>query len=132
MNEGHYLTVFSDACDQMLNWAGLDADCVAEGFSVFTVETHIRHLGEVDIGDRIRVTSRVIEGGGKKLHIWQELWVGARLCATGEQLLLHMDLGARRSAPPRADVGAWFARASAAQAALPLPEGLGRFVGQRP
>ncbi|MEM7724269.1 MAG: carnitine 3-dehydrogenase [Pseudomonadota bacterium] len=132
MNEAFYLTAFSNACDQLLLWAGMDDACVAEGNSIFTVETHIRHLDEVNIGDRIHVTTRVIEGGGKKLHIWQELFVGDRLCATGEQLLLHMDLSTRRSAPPRADVGDWLARAKAAHAVLPPPDGLGRAVAQRP
>ena len=131
MNESHYLTAFSNACDQMLLWAGMDATCVAQGHSVFTVETHIRHLDEVQIGDRITVRTRVLEGGAKKLHLWQELSVGDRLCATAEQMLLHVDLSTRRTALPRADVGAWFARAAAAHAPLPAPEGLGRFVGQR-
>jgi acyl-CoA thioesterase FadM/lysophospholipase L1-like esterase len=131
MNEAHYLRAFSDATDQMLEWAGMDAECVAAGHSVFTVETHIRHLGEVDIGDLIEVRTRVLEGGGKKLHVWHELFVAGALCATGEQLLLHMDLGTRRSAEPRADVGAWLDRACAAHRDLPVPEGVGRFVGQR-
>ncbi|MBF9045467.1 hypothetical protein HKCCE4037_19180 [Rhodobacterales bacterium HKCCE4037] len=131
MNEAYYLRAFSDAVDQMLDWAGMDADCVAEGHSIFTVETHIRHLGEVDIGDRIEVRTRVLEGGGKKLHVWQELSVDGRLCATGEQLLLHIDLGTRRTALPREDVGAWLSKACAAHAGMAMPEGLGRFVGQR-
>ncbi len=131
MNEAHYLTAFSNACDQMLLWAGMDDACVAEGNSVFTVETHIRHLDEVNIGDAIQVRTRVLEGGGKKLHIWHELTVGDRLCATGEQLLLHVDLSTRRSALPRADVGDWFGRAAAAHRDLPMPVGMGRFVGQK-
>jgi len=115
----------------MLLWAGMDQECVDQGHSVFTVETHIRHLDEVNIGDQIKVTTRVLDGGGKKLHLWHEMHVGARLCATGEQLLLHVDLGTRRSALPRADVGAWFERAKAAQGGLALPDGLGRAVGQK-
>lgn len=131
MNEAQYLTAFSNACDRLLAWAGMDAACIAEGHSVFTVETHIRHLDEVRIGDRISVSIRVLEGGGRKLHIWQELRVGDRLCATGEQLLLHVDLATRRSAPPRADVALWLTRAARAHAGLPPPEGLGRHVGQK-
>ncbi|MEX3014610.1 thioesterase family protein [Gymnodinialimonas hymeniacidonis] len=131
MNEAHYLRAFSDATDQMLDWARMDAACVAAGHSVFTVETHIRHLGEVDIGDRIEVRTRVLEGGGKKLHVWHEMCVGDQLCATGEQLLLHMDMATRRSALPREDVGDWLGAAYAAHAGLPAPDGLGRFVGQR-
>ncbi len=128
MNEAHYLTAFSNAADRLLLWAGMDADCVAEGHSVFTVETHIRHLGEVDIGDRIKVTTRVLDGAGKRLHIWHEMWNGQVLAATGEQLLLHVDLNTRRPAPPRADVGAVLSAAAEAHRALPMPKGVGRHV----
>ena len=44
MNEARYLTAFSDGTDRLLLWAGMDAACIAAGHSVFTVETHIRHL----------------------------------------------------------------------------------------
>lgn len=131
MNEAYYLRAFSDAADQMLEWAGMDAACVNSGASIFTVETHIRHLGEVNIGDVIRVTTRVIEGGGKKLVLWHELRVGDALCATAEQLLLHMDLRTRKTAPPPESVAMWLGQAKAAHADLPLPEGIGRHVGQR-
>ncbi|WP_227284815.1 MULTISPECIES: thioesterase family protein [Paracoccaceae] len=129
MNEAHYLTAFSHATDRLLLWAGMDADCVAQGHSVFTVETHIRHLGEVDIGTRIVVTTRVIDGGGKRLHVWHEMRSRGALVATGEQMLLHVDLATRRPAAPRADVGAVLARATQAHAGLPAPEGMGRAVG---
>lgn len=129
MNEARYLTAFSDATDRLLLWAGMDADCIASGHSVFTVETHICHLSEVDIGDFIEVRTRVVAGGGKRLHLWHELSRGDALAATAEQLLLHIDLTTRRVGPPRADIGAWLEAAQAAQADRPLPGGFGRFVG---
>lgn len=132
MNEARFVTAFSKAADRLLLWAGMDAAAIAAGHSVFTVETHVRYLSEVQIGDRIRVTTRVLEGGGRKFHIWHELWVAETLCATGEQLLLHVDLTTRRSALPPPAMADWLARAAMAHAALPLPEGLGRHVGQRP
>lgn len=131
MNEAFYLTALTEATDQMLDWAGLDAECVAQGHSIFTVETHIRHLAEINIGDRLIATIQVVEGGGKKLHLWTELSVDGTLCATGEQFFLHMDLNERRVADPRADVAEWFTAAKAAHADLPRPEGFGRFVAQR-
>lgn len=131
MNEAHYLTAFSHAADQMLAWSGMEAAQTSEGASVFTVETHIRHLAEVQIGDEIRVTTRVVQGGGKKLHLWHEMWVNDTLCATGEQLLLHMSLRTRTTqAPPKA-MADWLSRAQAAHAPLPLPEGFQRYVAQR-
>lgn len=132
MNEAHFVTAFSRAADRLLLWAGMDAAAIAAGQSVFTVETHVRYLSEVQIGDRIRVTTRVLQGGGRKFHIWHELFVGDTLCATGEQLLLHVDLSTRRSTEPRPAMARWLSRAAAAHAGLPLPEGLGRHVAQRP
>lgn len=129
MNEARYLTAFSDATDRLLLWAGMDAACIAEGHSVFTVETHIRHLGEVDIRDRIEVRSQVLEAAGKRLHLWHELIRGGDCAATGEQLLLHVDLRIRRPALPRADVGEWLAKVAQSHADLPAPDGLGRWVG---
>jgi acyl-CoA thioesterase FadM/lysophospholipase L1-like esterase len=132
MNEAHFVTACSKAADRLLLWAGMDAAAIAAGQSVFTVETHIRYLSEVQIGDRLRVTTRVLQGGGRKFHIWHELFVGDTLCATGEQLLLHVDLSTRRSTLPPPAMAQWLTRAAAAHATLPLPEGLGRHVGQRP
>lgn len=131
MNEAHYLTAFSSASDQMLAWAGMEEAKRTGAASVFTVETHIRHLAEVQIGDAIRVTTRVVEGGGKKLHLWQEMWVGDVLCATGEQLFLHMNLSHRKVEQPPAQMADWLARAAAAHAHLPLPDGFQRHVAQR-
>jgi carnitine 3-dehydrogenase len=131
MNEARYLTAFSAAADRLLLWAGMDAACIAAGQSVFTVETHIRYLAEVHIGDRIRVTTRVLQGGGRKFHIWHAMSVGDILCATGEQLLLHVDLTTRRSTLPPPAMARWLSRAAASHAARPLPEGMGRHVGQR-
>ena len=130
MNETHYLTAFSNATDRLLLWAGMDAECIAAGQSVFSVETHLRHLGEVDIGDQITVTTRVLDGGGKRLHLWHEMRRGADLVATGEQMLLHVDLATRRPAAPPEEVGQFLATASGAHADLPPPDGLGRAVGQ--
>ncbi len=131
MNEAFYLTAFTEATDQVLDWAGMDAECVGQGFSIFTVETHIRHLAEVNIGDRLTATTQVIEGGGKKLHTWTELFVDGTLRATAEQFLLHMDLNARATALPRGDVADWLGALKAAHAGLPMPDGFGRHVAQR-
>lgn len=131
MNEAYYLRAFSDAADQMLAWAGMAEERDRVGASVFTVETHIRHLAEVNIGDTVQVTTRVMQGGTKKLHLWQEMWVGDVLCATGEQLLLHMSLQTRATSNPPKRMADWLGAAQAAHAHLPLPEGFQRHVAQR-
>jgi len=131
MNEARYLQAFSNACDRLLEWAGMDAACIAAGHSIFTVETHIQHLGEVDIGETIHVTTRVLQGGGKKFHIWQEMWKGPEKVATCEQMLLHVDLTTRRSALPPEGVAQALAQMARDHGALPQPEGLGRAIGTK-
>ncbi len=138
VNESHYLELFAQATDRTMELIGAGADYVAAGKSYFTVESHLRHLDEVRGGERIRVTTQLLAGGrlpagdGRKLHLFHRLERGAgRLAATGEHLLLHVDLKTRRSCPPDARVAARLERLLARHAALPRPEGAGRFVAQR-
>ena len=131
VNESHYLEVFAQATDRTMELIGAGPDYVAAGRSYFTVESHLRHLDEVRGGDRIRVTTQLLGGAGKKLHLFHRLEKSAgELAATGEHLLLHVDLETRRSCPPQPAVGARLARLLSRHAELPHPEGAGRSVGQ--
>ena len=130
MNEAHYLELFAQASDRLMELVGADADYIAGGRSYFTVETHLRHLDEVRAGESIRVTTRILAGKGSKLHLFHRLENGGKLAATGEHLLLHVNLQTRRSCPPEPEVAAPLARLGARHAGLPYPEGAGRSVGQ--
>ena len=68
-------------------------------------------------------------GAGKKMHLWHEMFSGERLLATGEHMLLHVDLKTRRSAPPAPHIEANLVKLAEAHAVLAAPEGLGRAVG---
>ena len=130
MNEAHYLELFAQASDRLMELVGADADYIAGGRSYFTVETHLRHLDEVRAGESIRVTTQILAGKGSKLHLFHRLENGGKLAATGEHLLLHVNLQTRRSCPPEPEVAAQLARLGARHAGLPSPEGAGRSVGQ--
>ncbi|WP_375173401.1 carnitine 3-dehydrogenase [Pseudooceanicola sp.] len=132
MTEARYLHVFGDATDRMMILVGCDRDYVAEGQSFFTVETHIRHIDEVRAGARLTVETRVLEGQGKKMHLWHELYSGDRLLATAEHMLLHVDLESRRSSPLTPLLAERLAILAKGHAALPRPVGLARAVGDRP
>ena len=129
MNEARYLQAFCDATDRFMEVIGCDADYIAAGGSYFTAETHIRHLGEVHAGDPVRILTRVLGGGGKKMHLWHEMYVRDALVATGEHFLLHVDLETRRPVAAAAHVDAALRRFTEAQAGLAAPEGVGRAVG---
>jgi len=132
MNEAHYLEAGAKATDQFMVMIGADADYIASGLSYFTAESHVRYLNETHEGARLQVETQVINGEGKKLYLFHNLLSGGGLVATVETLLLHVDLDTRRSCPPAPKVAEALVRIAAAHAVLPKPEGLGRFVGQRP
>jgi len=129
MNEARYLQAFGDATDRFMEMIGCDAAYIATGGSYFTAETHIRHLDEALAGDTIEITTRVLSGAGKKMHLWHEMRSGERLLATGEHFLLHVSLESRKPSPPSAEIEAALSRFATAQANLPRPHGAGRGVG---
>ena len=130
MNEARYLQALADATDAFLRLIGVDAEYLASGGSYFTVETHIRHLGEARAGDPIATDTQLIEGRGKRLRLFHRLTSGERLLATGEHMLIHVSLTTRAASDPGPAVAARIAEIAAAHARLPAPEGLGRAVGQ--
>ena len=130
MNEAHYLEAASLATDRFMQMIGADADYVAGGRSYFTVENHIRYLDEIHAGDRLTITTQVLSGQGKRLHLFHRLWRGDdTLAATVETMLIHTDLSTRRSSEPDSAVSdrlsAWVASHAGRDA-----DGAGRFVGQ--
>lgn len=132
MNETHYLEASSLATDRFMQMIGADADYIASGRSYFTVESHVCHLNEVHAGDRLTVTTQVLAGAGKRLHLFNRIWRNGVLAATVETMLLHTDLSTRRTSDPDPAVAAHLSEWVARHAAMPAPKGAGRSVGQRP
>ncbi|MEM1342110.1 MAG: carnitine 3-dehydrogenase, partial [Pseudomonadota bacterium] len=133
MNETHYLELGSYASDRFMALIGADEAYIAGGLSYFTAESHVRYLGEVNAGERIWATTQVLEAEGKKLHLFHQIWRGeGDLAAQVETILLHVDLSTRKSCPPAEQVALALAQYADAHRHLPRPEGVGRFVGQRP
>jgi carnitine 3-dehydrogenase len=131
MNEAHYLEAGAQATDRFMELVGADAAYIASGKSYFTVENHLRYLAEVMAGDRLTVTTQVMGGGGKKLHLFHRIARGdGTLAATMESMLLHTDLITRRSSLPEPSVEAAIVRFVAEHSTLTRPEGAGRAVGQ--
>lgn len=133
MNEAKYLQAFCDATDAFMRVIGADGDYIASGLSYFTVETHIRHLDEANAGDPILIDTQVLEGRGKKMHLWHEMrHADGRVLATGEHMLLHVSLETRSTCQPGPQVLAKLEEIAGLHANLPRPDGAGRAVGQRP
>lgn len=129
MNEAKYLQAFGDATDKMMQVVGCDAEYIATGGSYFTVETHIRHLDEVHAGARIHITTQVLEGKGKKMHLFHHMYEGERLLASGEHMLIHVSLETRSACIPAPSVAARLEALATAHEGLPRPDGAGAAVG---
>lgn len=130
MNEAHYVEVSSLASDRFMELVGADANYIAHGGSYFTVETHVCYLHEISAGDHVRVTTQLIKGEGKKLHLFHRLIndEGA-VAATIETMLLHVDLKTRRTSEPGGVVATNLVEMAKRHASLPKPDQLGRAIG---
>ena len=119
MNEARYGQVFSDAADVFMQLVGADETYIKDGFSFFTVDTHLRYIEECHAGDRVKVDTKVLLCEGKKVQLYHEMThADGRLLCSGEQFMLHVDLSARKSCPPRADLAAKLALVSEQQKVL--------------
>jgi carnitine 3-dehydrogenase len=112
---------------------GVDADYLAEGGSYFTVETHLSHLRQLEVGDLVRVTTQVLDSDEKRLHVFHVLLREGETepVATAEQMLVHVDTGSGRAAPSREPVRERVAELARRHAVLPRPERAGRSIGVR-
>ncbi len=119
--------MFGDSADAFFRYFGVDGDYRASGRSLFTAETHLRHLGEARVGDRLGLSLQVLGVDAKRLHIAHEMHGdGGRgpVLATAEQLLLHVGATASqgtRVTPFPAEIAPRLAQIVGAHAALPVP-----------
>ena len=98
MTEYRYLNCFGDASDAVMLHIGCDKAYIEAGNSYFTVETNIKHLTELKVGQEVHIETKVIKGTGKKLHVFHMLKnKEGELFATGEHLLLHVSLKTRKT-----------------------------------
>jgi acyl-CoA thioester hydrolase len=106
LSEGYYVVVFGFATDAVMHRVGMTPDYLVEtGTSLYSVEAHVRYLDQVPPGARLEVRSSIIGVTAKLLWLWHEMWSPpepggtARLRATEEVLMLHVDSRAGRACP---------------------------------
>jgi carnitine 3-dehydrogenase len=131
MSESIYLLVMGDHSDAFFRFFGIDEAYRATGRSLYTVDTRIRYLKECSEGDRLRFTLQLLDLDEKRLHIFHEMLdadSGAVL-ATGEQLLVHVDMEAGRSSPLPPELFERLEAIRKAHACLPVPSTVGTAIG---
>ncbi len=122
LSESSYLLIFGDSSDAFFRFFGVDEKYRESGRSLYTVETHMRNLREVSLGEPLQLTLQVLGANAKRVHIAHEMYNAAGdVVATAEQMLLHVDTGAGKVTPFPAEIGRRLQRIKAAHAALPVP-----------
>ena len=131
MTESRYLFASSETSDAFLRLIGADMDYVAGGHSYYTAETHIMHLGEAKLGDRLTGSLQVLHADEKRLHVFIRIQRGDEVVASLEQMLLHVDMKAGKTCPAAPEVLSRLTPIAEAHKSLPRPDAAGRYVGQR-
>ena len=130
LTEHYYLKLFGDATDVVLTKIGGGMEYAAAGHSWYTVETHIRHLGQARLGEPIEVRTRLLAADAKRLHVFHEM-VSLKqdaVIATAEHMLVHVRAKAEKSAPAPQAMQDKALALVAEQAPLPPPDGIGRRI----
>ncbi len=131
LNMAYYNVLFDRAVDEVYELLGLGLAYVETSHhSTFTAEVHVRYLRELHAGAPVRVTFQLLGFDAKRLHYFEGLYHAEEgwLSATSENMALHVDMDAKKTAAFPEAIMARLARMKAAHAALPLPQGAGRRI----
>ena len=131
LNMAYYNVLFDRAIDQLWLQLGIGPDYLkTRGGSTFTAECHVRYLRELHLGDPAQVSILLLAADDKRLHVFEELRHATEgwLSATSENMMLHVDMATRRTAPFPPDIAARIRSLADAHRAAPRPDGIGRSV----
>jgi acyl-CoA thioester hydrolase len=131
LNMAYYNVMFDRAIDELWLRLGIGPDYMkARGGSTFTAECHVRYLREIHLGDPVQVSILLVAADHKRLHTFEQLRHATEgwLSATSENMTVHIDMAARKTAPFPPDIRARIKALATAHATVPRPEGLGRKI----
>ncbi len=121
MNVMWYTHLFSNATGGLFDLVGMTLEYfTANQAGSFALESHVRYLAEVRVGQRVTLRTRALGRSVKRIHFMNFLVIddGDRLSATGEFVGTHVDMRVRRSSPMPAAVTDAFDRLLAEHAKL--------------
>jgi acyl-CoA thioester hydrolase len=131
LNMAYYNVLFDRAVDEVYELLGCGLAYVEQTrHSCFTAEVHVRYLRELHANDPVRVTFQLLGCDAKRLHYFETLHHAEEnwLSATSENMALHVDMAARKTAAFPDAITARLQRMKAAHASLPVPQGAGRRI----
>ncbi|MXY33611.1 MAG: 4-hydroxybenzoyl-CoA thioesterase [Boseongicola sp. SB0664_bin_43] len=128
MSETYYLLAMSEAIDPFFTYIGCDAAYRAAGASLYSVSWRLDFHAEVHEGDRLEVDTVLLNRDRKRLHVLHLLRraEGTGPAATGEQVLVHVDIAAGRATDMPDNLATAASAVSAAHSGLSCPATVGQ------
>ena len=134
MNVAYYVLAFDRATDALMDFLGMgQAYRERDNCSAFVVETHVNYQRELVAGDPMRIITQLLGFDSKRIHYFHRLLHARKgfVAATSELMVIHVDLGERRSTPMPLPVLERLGAVMAAHMQLPRPPQSGRVIGVR-
>lgn len=132
MNLAYYIVLFDQGTDALFDALDLGLDYRrTRNLGTFVAEMHTRYERELLVGEKVRVTVRLLDVDDKRLYVGHEMFRlkdGLR-SATLETMFLHVSLVERRVVPMPLDLKARVDATFAAHSKLARPDWIGRRVG---
>jgi acyl-CoA thioesterase FadM len=126
LHDASYAIVLSEANEELFEALGLSADYRRDhAASMFTVEYHIRYLGECGPDAELTAATVLVDADARKMRLSTELFADGELVATGESFYLHVDTDAGKVTPMPEDRRLAVEQLREAHATLPRPAHLG-------
>jgi acyl-CoA thioester hydrolase len=121
LNVRHYTGIASEGLDESLVAQGIPRNWPTTGHACFSAEHHLTYLAELRTGDRMSARVRLLGRSERAAHALVHLLdeTHERLSFVMEEILLHIDMETRRTAPWPEDVAAALDRRVAEDADLP-------------
>jgi carnitine 3-dehydrogenase len=132
MSDFRYGQLFGDATDALFRQIGVDEAYRDTGRMYYSVESHVRHLGEAKAGEPLYVTTQLLGVDDKRLHVFHRMHRGRddMEIATAEQMYLHVNTRAVKAAPADGAIRAKLESIRDGHSGLPIPREAGRSIGR--
>ncbi len=125
LNEAYYLVPFTNATWKLQDHFGIGVDYFEQTHcAIYTVETHLRYLGEVRYPAEVKIESMILGVAEKKIWFAHQMLNGEQICASAEFMVLHYDTSLQETASMPQQV-----QQKLRKAIIPeLPEWVGRSI----
>ena len=132
MSDFRYGQVFGEAMDALYRQVGADEAYRSTGRMFYTVESHVKHLGEAKVGEPLYVTTQILGVDDKRLHVFHRMHRGRddAHIATAEQMHLHVDTAAAKASKVDPQIRAKLDVILKAHSGLERPREAGQSIGR--